>query len=77
MAKFQHGFTSHPPQTKDQLRKMLAEALRNSDHVDTVRVPENKRALSTRRKPVATPEIGEPMEATPAQEPTRGQKKRS
>jgi hypothetical protein len=45
-------------QSKDELRKMLADALRNSDHVETVRVPENKRALSTRRKPVATPEIG-------------------
>jgi hypothetical protein len=75
MANFQQGFTSQAPQTKDELRKMLADALRNTHHIDTVRVPANKRSLPSRQRDVAVPETSEPV-VTPAKQPTKGQKRR-
>jgi hypothetical protein len=61
--------------SKDQLRTMLAEALRNTGHIEPVQVPANKRSLPTRQNSVAGPGTGQPIMATSENEATRGQKK--
>jgi hypothetical protein len=63
--------------SKDQLRTMLAEALRNTGHVEPVQVPANKRSLPTRQKAAAGPGTGQPIMTTLENEASRGQKKRT
>jgi hypothetical protein len=77
MTNTQKSYIRLEKQSKDELRAMLADALRNTDHVETIQVPVNKRSLPTRQKAVAEPETGEPTAETPDKEPTKGQKKRS
>jgi hypothetical protein len=77
MTNTQKSYIRQEKQTKDQLRTMLIEALRNADHIEMVHVPLNKRALPTRQKPAAEPATDEPMAEIPDKEPTKGQKKRA
>jgi hypothetical protein len=77
MANTSKSYIRLEQQGKDELRTMLADALRNSDHVEAVLVPENKRALPTRKRAVAVPEVGEPTMATSVKKLTKGQKKRA